>query len=196
MSRWVFALVAVVIVGSCGVRSTDAPRNLDNACSILEQRKGYAAAFRATERKWGVPMHVQMAIIYQESKFQSNARPPFQYRLGVIPMGRQSSAVGYSQALDGTWEDYKKASGRSSARRTNIRHASDFMGWYMDGSKRELGISLSDTRNQYLAYHDGRSGYRRGTYKSKGWLLNVAASLEQRAARYRVQLSNCRAARR
>ena len=195
MSRWVFALVVAAIVGSCGVRDTDAPRNLDNACSILEQRNGYAAAFRATERKWGVPVHVQMAIIYQESKFKSNARPPFQYRLGVIPMGRQSSAVGYSQALDGSWEEYKEETGRSSANRTNVRHASDFMGWYMNGTKNELGIPLTDTRRQYLAYHDGRAGYRRGTYRSKAWLMRIAGELEQRAARYRVQLANCRAAR-
>lgn len=196
MSRWVFALVAILLVGSCGGGGGSAPRNLDNACSILEQRKGYAAAFRATERKWGVPMHVQMATIHQESKFISDARPPFQYRLGVIPMGRQSSAVGYSQALDGTWAEYKESVGRSNVKRTNIRHATDFMGWYMTGTKNQLGISLADTRNQYLAYHEGRAGYRRGSHNSKAWLLRVAGEVDRRSALYQKQLRSCRAARR
>jgi hypothetical protein len=50
---------------------------------------------------------------------------------------------------------------------------------------------MSDTRNQYLAYHEGRSGYRRGSYKSKRWLLNVANKLEDRAIMYHVQLQRC-----
>jgi hypothetical protein len=85
---------------------------------------------KRTERRWGVPVAVQMATIYQESKFIGNARTPQQYTLGVIPMGRQSSAYGYSQALDGTWEEYQKEYGGYRSRRDNIDHATDFMGWY------------------------------------------------------------------
>ena len=46
--------------------------------------------------------------MYQESKFIGNARTPHKYALGVLPMGRQSSAYGYAQALDGTWDEYKR----------------------------------------------------------------------------------------
>jgi len=89
--KWYYALALCLGLAACGGGSNQAPRNLDNACSILEQRPGYLRAFRATERKWGVPVSVQMATIYQESKFVSRARPPRRYKLGVIPMGRQSS---------------------------------------------------------------------------------------------------------
>ena len=65
------------------------------------------------------------------------------------------------------------------------------MGWYMAQSQQELGISMSDTRNQYLAYHEGRMGYRRGSYKSKRWLVKVAKRLEDRAIMYRTQLIRC-----
>jgi hypothetical protein len=196
MSRWLRALVVVLLAASCGGGgSGKAPRNLDNACSILEQRSGYYRAFRATERKYGVPVHVQMATIYQESKFKSDARTPLRYTLGVIPVGRQSSAYGYSQALDGTWDEYRRATGRNGARRNNIRDASDFMGWYMAKSRDVLGISLNDARNQYLAYHEGRTGYRRGTYNSKPWLLRVSGEVADRSRVYQQQLRNCRAAR-
>ena len=197
MSKWLRALVIVLLAASCGGGGTSgqAPRNLDNACSILEQRRGYYQAFRAAERKWGVPVHVQMATIYQESKFISDARTPLKFSLGVIPMGRQSSAFGYSQALDGTWKEYLVSTGNRRARRDDIRDATDFMGWYMQQSRDQLGIPLSDARRHYLAYHEGRTGYRNGTYNNKAWLMRVAAEVGERSRVYSAQLANCRAAR-
>jgi hypothetical protein len=193
MSRTLRALALVLLVAACGgEREYSAPRELDNACQILAERPAYARAFRTTEGRWGVPVAVQMAIIYQESKFVGNARPPHEYALGIIPMGRQSSAYGYSQALDGTWEEYTRAQGR--ARRDDIHDATDFLGWYMAQTTSELGIPLNDTENQYLAYHEGRTGYARQSYREKGWLMRVAQDLEARAALYDAQLHSCRRA--
>ncbi len=185
-------ILFLLLLSACGSGgSGQAPNNLDNACSILSQRPGYLRAFRAAERKWGVPVHVQMATIYQESKFISDARTPLRFSLGVIPVGRQSSAFGYSQALDATWKEYQQREGGRRTRRDDIRDATDFMGWYMTDTARELGISLTDARNQYLAYHDGRGGFRRGTYNGKPWLVRVAGEIESRAAVYQVQLRSC-----
>ena len=191
MSRYLRALILFVMLASCGGGDYSAPRNLDNACTILAQRPNYGRAFKAAERRWGVPVAVQMATIYQESKFIGNARTPLQWTLGVIPMGRQSSAYGYAQALDSTWEEYQRADGGFGRKRDDIKDATDFMGWYMTNTREKLGISLSDARNQYLAYHEGRTGYRRGSYKSKRWLVNVANGLDRRAAMYKRQLISC-----
>ena len=193
MSRTLRALLLVLIVAACGRGggSGEQPSGLDDACNILSQRPGYLRAFKATQRKWGVPVHVQMATIYQESKFESDARTPFRYTLGVIPMGRISSAYGYSQALDGTWDEYVVDQGARRARRDNIRDATDFMGWYMVGTRDRLGIPLTDARNQYLAYHEGRTGYKRGTYRSKAWLVRVADKVDARAQSYKRQLRRC-----
>lgn len=190
MSRPLRALVLVVLVAACsgGERQFAAPRELDNACSILDQRPSYFRALQATERTWGVPVAVQMAIIYQESKFIGNARTPHQYALGVIPTGRQSSAYGYSQALDGTWAEYVQDQGARRARRDDIGDATDFMGWYMNDTLEGLGIPLNDTRNQYLAYHEGRTGYARASYNDKAWLVRIAGELEERAVMYDAQL--------
>jgi hypothetical protein len=183
----------VVLVAACsgGDRQYAAPRELDNACSILNQRPSYYRAFREAERNWGVPIAVQMAIMYQESKFIGNARTPHQFALGVIPMGRQSSAYGYSQALDGTWAEYQQDQGARRAQRDDIGDATDFMGWYIRDSHEMLGIALNDTRNQYLAYHEGRTGYRRGSYNDKAWLVRIAGQLEERAVMYDAQLRSC-----
>ena len=194
MSSILRVLILVTLLAGCSLPSgnVNAPRNLNNACSILDQRRSFFPAFMAAKRKYGVPVSVQMAIIWQESKFKSKAKTPRRYRFGLIPVGRQSSAYGYAQVLDGTWREYKAAAGRWTARRTNIQDSADFIGWYMTQSRRELGISMSDTRNQYLAYHEGRTGYRRGSYKSKRWLLRVAKNLENRAKMYNSQLRRCR----
>ncbi|QQA43103.1 lytic transglycosylase [Pelagovum pacificum] len=191
MSRLILALVILVALGSCGGRNASQPSNLENACAILAERPHYSRAFRAAEREWGVKPHVLMAMIYQESKFISNNRPPHTYALGVIPMGRQSSAFGYSQALDGTWDEYVEALGRRGARRDDIRDAVDFMGWYMTLSRDNLGIPLDDVRNQYLAYHEGRTGYSRQSYLQKSWLMRVSGEISTRAQLYEAQLSTC-----
>lgn len=191
MSRVSRASILLLFLASCGGGNFSAPRNLDDACSVIKQRPQYLRAMRATQSKWGVPISVQMAILYQESKFIGNARTPHQYALGVIPMGRQSSAYGYAQALDSTWDDYKKDQRKRGARRDNIRDATDFMGWYIDQTASDLGISKADAENQYLAYHEGRRGYANQSYLSKGWLVDVAARVGSRAQMYREQLRRC-----
>ncbi len=191
MSRLLRVAIFVVLAG-CGGGDMRPPRNLDNACSILDQRPQYKRAFRATERRWDVPIHVQMATIYQESRFDGDARTPLRFALGVIPMGRQSSAYGYSQALDGTWDDYRNSTGNRFARRDRIEDATDFMGWYMNETRRRNGVGLNDARNQYLAYHEGHAGFDDRSYNRKGWLLRVADEVAARAETYRAQLARCR----
>ena len=192
MIRALSAAVILMIVASCGGGPKDSPRNHENACLLLQERKPYARAFRRVERKYGVPTHVMMAMIHQESKFDGDARTPHRYALGIIPMGRQSSAFGYSQALDGTWDEYVQETNNRRAKRTDIDDATDFMGWYMTKTRDSLGIPLWDVTNQYLAYHDGRSGYARGTWKKKGWLIAVTQRVAARSELYRTQLVNCR----
>lgn len=191
MSRLLRALVLLVFVSACGSSNFSAPRNLDNACSIVSERPAYLRAMNKAERRWGIPVHVQMAVIYQESKFIGNARTPFRYALGVIPMGRQSSAYGYSQALDATWEEYQQDTGRNFAKRDDITDATDFMGWYMDESTERLGISKRDARSQYLAYHEGRAGFARGSYRNKSWLMRIAGEVDTRSSLYQRQLASC-----
>lgn len=185
-------LAIVGLVASCGGGSYKAPRNLENACAIVAERPAYLRAMKKTERRWGVPVPVQMAVIHQESKFIGDARTPHQYALGVIPIGRQSSAFGYSQALDGTWQEYQQETGNRRARRNDIEDATDFMGWYMHGSTQRLGISKADAASQYLAYHEGRSGFSRQSYRAKPWLMRVAGQVGERAQRYHAQLVSCR----
>lgn len=193
MSRVLILLAVLALLAACGrERQFTAPSNVENACAIVQERPQYLRAMRAAERRWGVPVHVQMATIHAESSFIGNARTPHRFALGVIPVGRQSSAFGYSQALDGTWEEYVRETGNRRARSDNIFDATDFMGWYMTWTVRRNGIPMTDARNQYLAYHEGHAGFRRGSYNSKAWLIRVADRVATRAAMYERQLATCR----
>ncbi len=188
----VFRTVALLLVlGSCG-GSFSAPRSLENACGLADERPKYFRAMQAAERRWRVPVHVQMAVIHQESRFVGNARTPYRFALGVIPMGRQSSAYGYSQALDDTWREYQDETGRRGAQRDRIQDATDFMGWYFAKTEEKLGIPRTDARNQYLAYHEGRAGFARGSHNAKPWLLTVSDRVATRSETYRAQLESCR----
>ena len=184
-------LAVLLLLAACG-RDFSAPRNLDDACALAQERPSYFRAMQRAERNWDVPVPIQMAMIHQESRFVGDARTPFRYAVGVIPMGRASSAYGYAQALDGTWEEYQRDTGRRSARRDRIDDATDFMGWYMTRTVERNGIPKTDARNQYLAYHEGHTGFRNGTYNQKAWLVRVADNVAARAERYATQLRGCR----
>jgi hypothetical protein len=191
MGMFLRLLVVVLVVASCGRAQYSAPRNLDNACGLAQERPQYFAAMQRTERRWGVPVPVQMAIIHAESRFIGDARTPVQWTLGVIPMGRQSSAFGYSQALDRTWEEYQQETRVRGAHRDRIQDATDFVGWYANKTRERNGIPLTDPRNQYLAYHEGHRGFATQSYLAKPWLMAVASRVETRAAMYDTQLRMC-----
>ena len=189
MRRCLACLFAVLaLLAGC---SSDPPKNITNSCDIFAGKSGwYRDASRAFE-KWGVPIHVQLAIIYQESRFVDDAKPPRDHILWVIPWGRISSAYGYAQAQDSTWDWYIEKTGNRGADRDDFADAVDFIAWYGSMSHEMLGISKWDTYSQYLAYHEGQGGYRRKTYRNKPWLIKVADKVDTRAQSYRTQLARC-----
>lgn len=173
--------LAVLLLDGCATAPAP-PTRPDDACAIFAERPKWYQAAKKAERKWGTPVPVQLAIIRAESSFRHDARPP----------GRVTSAFGYPQAIDGTWEWYRAQTGNRRAKRTNFAHAVDFVGWYTDVSERQLGISKRDGYRQYLAYHEGHRGFQRGSYRKKAWLVRVARRVDQQARDYGAQLGQCR----
>jgi len=171
------------------------PSETRNACAIFEQRDGLFNNWRRaavkTEREYGVPVPILMATIYTESGFRKNARPPRTKLLGFIPWKRQSSAYGYSQALDGTWERYQRETGRGGARRTDFSDAMDFIGWYHKQSSIKNGIALNDPYQLYLAYHSGHAGYEKGSWRNNREALQGAKRFTEISYTYARQLQSC-----
>lgn len=149
---------------------------------------------RKAQYRWKLPVATQMAIIHQESKFDSAARPPRAKLLGTIPWKRPSSAYGYPQALKSTWAIYKTAKDGGSywASRSDFSDSVDFIGWYANQANRRAGIPYNDTYKMYLAYHEGVGGYLRKSYLKKPWLIQVARKVKARAQLYEAQLHQCK----
>ena len=181
-------LVTGTAILSC---SNSPPQNISNSCDIFDEKSGWYSDAIDSYEKWGVPVHVQLAIIYQESRFVHDAKPPRKKLLWVIPWTRMSSAYGYGQIKDSTWDWYLKSTGNRWADRDDFGDVVDFIGWYGSVSHRKLGISKWDAYNQYLAYHEGHGGFKRKTYKKKAWLMKVARKVDNRAKSYHTQLSRC-----
>ncbi len=184
---FIFILFNYLIISGCmGI-----PKNQADACSILKQKKSWKSALKKTEKKWGVSPGMQLAFIKTESNFRPTARTQRTYFLGLIPSGRISSAYGYSQALDGTWKEYKKNTGNRNHRRSNFAHSTNFIGWYVNKSSRLLGISKNNAYLQYLAYHQGQAGFKTGAYKTKSGLLKVAKKTARNKKIFDDQLKKC-----
>lgn len=185
--------VLIIIIGALCLNACTTPRpdNVGNVCDIFMQYPKWYWAAKETQHKWGVPVSVQMAIIYQESRFTADARPPREHILWVIPWFRPTSAYGYSQALDETWRLYERKTGNHGADRDAFSDASDFIGWFAHRAHRELGISLHNTRELYLAYHEGLLGYRERTYRHKHWLIAVAKKVQDHAWTFDWELKRC-----
>lgn len=182
-------LVLVVLFGAC---ATAPPSNIEDLCAIFEEKPGWYKDAKKSEKRWGTPIHVQMAIIRQESSFKFDARPPRRILLGFIPWTRPSDAYGYAQVLDSTWAWYEDETGRWYADRDDFGDAIDFVGWYTNTTQKSLGVSKWDPYNQYLAYHEGQGGWEKGSYRGKSWLMQTARDVEYRAKEWGAQLRGCR----
>nr|WP_253474191.1 lysozyme-like domain containing protein [Natronocella acetinitrilica] len=180
----------VAMVSGCATRPPD---RTDDICAIFDHQPRWYDYALASEERWGTSIPVQMAFINQESTFRHNARPPRTRLFGFIPWRRPSSAYGYAQAQDPVWGEYMAEEGSVFARRTHMKHATDFVGWYNHRTHQRLGISKQNAEHLYYAYHEGHAGYRRGNHRNKPFVLRAAQRVQNHADNYSRQLQGCEA---
>ena len=165
------------------------PKNTSDSCSIFNERYLWYKYAKKTEHKWGTPIYLQLAIIKMESDFDWLAKPERQKIFKIIPYKRPSSSFGYSQAIKGTWDQYKKETNNKLATRARFRDSVDFIGWYTDKTEKLLKISKKDVYRQYLAYHEGWGNYK--NYKNNQKVIILAKKVTEQANKYRNQLKKC-----
>jgi len=181
----IFLVLMVILISAC----SSIPQNTSNSCSIFNERYLWYKHVKNTEKKWGTPIHVQLAIIKMESDFDWLAKPARQKLFKVIPFKRPSSSFGYSQAVKGTWKQYKNETGNKLARRTRFKDSVDFIGWYTDKTESILKISKKDVFRQYLAYHEGWGAYK--NYKNNQKAISLAKKVKKQSDKYEAQLKKC-----
>tara|TARA_B100000989_G_scaffold56776_1_gene38430 strand:+ start:487 stop:1086 length:600 start_codon:yes stop_codon:yes gene_type:complete len=166
------------------------PKNTADGCSIFSERYLWYKHAKKTELKWGTPIYVQLAIIKMESDFDWLAKPERYKLFKIIPYKRPSSSFGYSQAVKGTWRQYKTETGNKYALRSRFKDSVDFIGWYTNKSEKILKISKSDAYRQYIAYHEGWGAYK--NYKQNQKIVSLAKKVQKQSNKYKKQLSKCK----
>ena len=184
-SKIIFLVFISFFFTSC----SSIPKNTQSGCSIFSERYLWYKYSKKTEKKWGTPIYIQLAIIKMESDFDWLAKPPRQKIFKVIPFKRPSSSFGYSQAVKGTWKQYKKETNNPLALRTRYKDSVDFIGWYTSKSSKLLKISMKDSFKQYIAYHEGWGNYK--NYKRNKKVINLAKKVKAHSDRYKIQLNKC-----
>ena len=186
LKKKIFFLFLFFLISAC----SSIPKNTADGCSIFSERYLWYKYAKKTERKWGTPIYIQLAIIKMESDFDWLAKPERTKIFKVIPYKRPSSSFGYSQAVKGTWKQYKIETGNKFATRTRFKDSVDFIGWYTSKTEKILKISKKDAFRQYIAYHEGWGNYK--NYKKNQKIILLARKVENQSKKYKIQLNNCR----
>jgi hypothetical protein len=181
-----FYLLVLLFVTAC----SSIPKNTQNSCAIFEERYLWYKHAKASYKKWGAPIYIQLAFIKKESDFNWLAKPPRVKLFKIIPFKRPSSSFGYSQAVEKTWQQYKRETGKKLATRARFKDSVDFIGWYVNKTTALLKIPKNDAYRQYLAYYKGWGDYK--NYSKDKKAIIYARSVKETASKYRKQLTLCR----
>ena len=179
-------LIIFLLISAC----SSIPKNTSDSCSIFSERYLWYKHAKKTERKWGTPISLQLAIIKMESDFDWLAKPPRNKLFKVIPYKRKSSSLGYSQAVKGTWEQYQNETKNPLATRVRFKDSVDFIGWYTNKTEKILKISKKDSFRHYIAYHEGWGNYK--NYKNNAKVISLAKRVELQTKKYKKQLIDCK----
>ena len=186
LSKKIIVFFLLILISGC----SSVPKNTADGCSIFSERYLWYKHAKKTEKKWGTPIYVQLAIIKMESDFDWLAKPERYKLFKVIPYKRLSSSFGYSQAVRGTWKQYKEETGNKYALRYRFKDSVDFIGWYTDKTEKLLKISKKDAFKQYIAYHEGWGAYK--NYKKKEKVILYAKKVQRQSNKYKKQLDACK----
>ena len=168
------------------------PKYPQNACKIFGEKYFYLKYTRAASKKWGVPISSILAVINKESGFRRFAKPKKLKIFKIIPYRRPSSSLGFSQAVNKTWDLYKKENNKPAALRISYKSSSDFIGWYFWKANKINKVSLNNTRDLYLNYYLGFSAYKNKAYQTDKKAIIYAKSVEKQAKIYKSQLLECK----
>ena len=179
-------ILLLFLLSSC----SSIPTNTANSCSIFNERYLWYKYTKKVEQKWGTPIYIQLAIIKMESNFDWLAKPARKKIFKVVPFKRPSSSFGYSQAVKGTWAQYKKETGNNLATRARFKDSVDFIGWYTNKTESILKISKNDAFKQYIAYHEGWGNFK--YYKKNKKVIGLANKVKKQSEIYKKQLIKCK----
>lgn len=176
-------VLASLVITSCSEKTKVEPKM--SACEILNNNPSWGKSLKKAENSYKLPPAFAMGVMYQESRFKSDAKA----------VG--SSAYGYAQAIDSTWKHFQEDV-KANAKRDNFNDSIQFMGWYMAQLAKSAKLKMTESENLYMAYMLGATGFKRykaGTFKNKAKLVEdkkLAEKVKNFTKLYKSQLKKCK----
>jgi hypothetical protein len=187
LNKFFFISCLFLFLTSC----SSVPKHPSNACKIFGEKYLWHKHIKKSSKKYGAPVHIILAFVNKESGFDRWAKPKRTKLFKIIPYKRLSSSMGYSQAVNKTWELYKTETNNSLALRTSFKDSVMFIGWYMKKTKRINKVPLNDSYRQYLNYYLGWGNYAKKIYKKDKNAVIYAKSVQKKSKIYKNQLKEC-----
>jgi len=176
------------------ISCSSVPKYPSNACKIFGERYLWYKHSKKSSEVYGAPIHIILAFVNKESGFNRWAKPKRKRIFKVIPYKRPSSSFGYSQAVKGTWEQYKNETNNPLALRSRFKDSVMFIGWHINKTNKINKIPFNDAYRQYLNYYLGWNGYAKKKYKTDKKSIIFAKSVEKKSKIYKKQLQGCQKA--
>ena len=188
LNRNIIYLILFLFVNSC----SSIPKYPTNACKIFGERYLWYKHTKKSSEIYGAPMHIILAFVNKESGFNRWAKPKRTKLFKIVPYKRPSSSFGYSQAVNKTWEQYKKETNNPLALRSRFKDSVLFIGWYINKTNKINKIPFNDPYRQYLNYYLGWGNYSKKVYKTDKKAIIFAKKVEQQSKIYKNQLKECK----
>ena len=173
------------------ISCSSVPKYPSNACKIFGERYLWYKHSKKSSEVYGAPIHIILAFVNKESGFNRWAKPKRKRIFKVIPYKRPSSSFGYSQAVKGTWEQYKNETNNPLALRSRFKDSVMFISWHINKTNKINKIPFNDAYRQYLNYYLGWNGYAKKKYKTDKKSIIFAKSVEKKSKIYKKQLQGC-----
>ena len=187
LNRNLIYFIVFFFIASC----SSVPKYPSNACKLFGERYLWYQHVKKSSETYGAPIHIILAFVNKESGFNRWAKPKRTKLFKIIPYKRPSSSFGYSQAVNKTWELYKKETNNSLALRTRFKDSVMFIGWYINKTNKINKIPHDDSYRQYLNYYLGWGNYKNKTYESDKKAIIFAKSVQKQSSIYKHQLREC-----
>ena len=181
-------LIIFFIIASC----SSVPKYPSNACKIFGEKYLWYKSIKKSSDKYGVPTYIILAFVNKESGFNRWAKPKRTKLFKIVPYKRPSSSFGYSQAVNKTWDQYKKETNNPLALRSRFKDSVLFIGWYINKTNKINKIPFNDPYRQYLNYYLGWGNYSKKLYKTDKKAIILAKKVEQQSKIYKNQLKECK----
>lgn len=187
MTRLLLPPLLLLALAGC---ATAPPSNPENICAIFREKPDWHDAALKVQKKWGAPVPVPMAMMYQESSFKHDAVPPRYYFLGFIPGPRQFRL----RLRPGQGRDLgrlQERCGRLGFQPRRLRRRAGFHGLVHEQDPAHQRRVQVRRLWPIPELPRGWTGYRNRSYDRKAWLKTVSQKVQARAQKFAAQYKSC-----